>query len=106
LGERAFRETSSGSKQAEKEIGEASLEKRVHDSHQRPGEALHLMFKFLLISPTPALRKKIDPRNTPCIPAVIFFSALDLNKFPKNLKIELRNARIETELSNKRCFPV
>ena len=46
------------------------------------------MFKFLLIFPTPALEKKFDPRNTPCIPAVNFFSALDLNKFPKNLKIE------------------
>jgi hypothetical protein len=56
-----------------------------------PSSCLHLMFKFLLIFPTPVLEKKFDPRKTPSIPAVNFFSALDLNKFSKNLKIKLQN---------------
>jgi hypothetical protein len=43
---------------------------------REPGKTkiLHSMFKFLLIFPTPALEKNVDPRNTSCIPAVnIFF---------------------------------
>jgi hypothetical protein len=53
------------------------------------------MFKFLLIFSTPALEKNVDPRNTPCIPEVNFFSALDLNKFSKNLKIEYNVVTIQ-----------
>jgi len=34
------------------------------------------MFKFLLICPTPALKKKFDPRNTTSMPVVKFFYRL------------------------------
>jgi hypothetical protein len=71
----------------------AAIEKRISNRKQRfmfiLCHPLYSMFKFLLIFPTPALEKNFDPQNTPCIPAVNFFSALDLNKFPKNLNIEL-----------------
>ena len=40
------------------------------------GNTYYSMFKFLLISPTPALGKNVDPRNTSCIPAVKFFFRL------------------------------
>ncbi len=44
---------------------------------------------FLLIFSICGVGKNVDHRHTPRIPAVNIFSALNLNKFTKNLKIEL-----------------
>jgi len=46
------------------------------------------MIKFLLICPTSALEKILNPENILYIHPVKIFSALNLNKSSKNLMIE------------------
>ena len=46
------------------------------ETREKEEKGLYSMFKFLLICPTPALKKNFDPRNTTSMPVVKIFYRL------------------------------
>jgi len=75
----------------------------INYQYSEPG-ILHSMIQFLLICPTSALGKFLILKICCIFIRLKTLSALNLNKFPKNLMIELQET-VKSRNMNNCCIP-